>query len=222
MSIRWPSLGLLAVTAFSVVVFFGLATLGWGSVSGLVEETARASGLLVIAFAAIASLFSGIHLGGCARPDAHGRWRLVPLVVISVALAWLPAYSDSRNLATIDGDATRYLGLALLVIGGVMRVAPMFILGDRFTWPLATQRGHEMLTTGFYRFIRHPSYSGALIGGVGWVLLFRSGVGLVLIAMLFPFFLPLIDAEEALLRLEFGESYVAYQSRTWKLLPFLY
>jgi protein-S-isoprenylcysteine O-methyltransferase Ste14 len=222
MSIRWPSLGLLAVTAFSVVVFFGLATLGWGSVSGLVEHRARAAGLAVIGITATASLFSGIHLGGCGSADAHGRWRLVPLALISVALAWLPVYCDRHDLATIDGDAVRCLGLVLLIVGGVMRVMPMFLLGDRFTWPLATQRGHEMLTTGFYRFIRHPSYSGALIGGVGWVLLFRSGVGLVLIAMLFPFFLPLIDAEEALLRLEFGESYVAYQSRTWKLLPFLY
>jgi protein-S-isoprenylcysteine O-methyltransferase Ste14 len=222
MSIRWPSPSLLAVTALSIVLFFGLAALGWGGVNGLLDHPARAGGLMVIALASAASLFSGIHLGGCASPDAHGRWRLAPLALISLAMAWLPAYSDRRDLATIDGDPTRYLGLALLVVGGVLRVGPMFVLGDRFTWPLATQRSHTLRTSGFYRLIRHPSYSGALIGGIGWVLLFRSGAGLALIAMLFPFFLPLIDAEEALLQSEFGEDYDAYRSRSWRLLPFLY
>jgi len=137
-------------------------------------------------------------------------------------MAWLPAHDDRRDLATIDGEAARYLGLALLVVGGVLRVGPMFVLGDRFTWPLATQRGHKLLTSGFYRFIRHPSYSGALLGESAGSLLFRSGLGLILIALLLPCFLPLIGAEESLLQSEFGEGYVAYRSRTWRLLPFVY
>jgi hypothetical protein len=73
MPIRWPSIGLLAVTALSIALFFGLAARGWGGVGGLLDHPARAGGLLVIALASVASLFSGIHLGGCARHDAHGR-----------------------------------------------------------------------------------------------------------------------------------------------------
>lgn len=73
----------------------------------------------------------------------------------------------------------------------------MFALGDRFTWPLATQPDHRLVASGFYRHIRHPSYSGALVGGIGWVLLFRSGLGLILVASLVPFLLPLIHDEES-------------------------
>ncbi|WP_435011575.1 methyltransferase family protein [Tundrisphaera lichenicola] len=210
------------MTLLSIVLFFGLAAWGWGGLGGLIGHPARAGGLLVIGLAAAASLFSGIHLGGCSRPDAHGRWRLVPLALISLLMACWPAYSDRRDLATIGGDTIRYLGLALLIVGGVMRVGPMFLLGDRFTWPLATQPGHKLLTTGLYRFIRHPSYSGAMVGGVGWVLLFRSGLGLVLVALLIPFLIPMIGAEESLLLSEFGEDYRAYRERTWRLLPFVY
>lgn len=176
----------------------------------------------MIGLAAFASLFSGIHLGGCAKPDSQGRWRLIPLALISLALAWLPPFSDRRDLLTIDGGAARSVGLILLVAGAILRVGPMFLLGDRFTWPLAAQREHPLLTSGLYRMIRHPSYAGALVGAVGWVLLFRSGAGLFLVALLFPFFLPVIDAEEALLQAEFGEAYAAYRRRTWRLIPFVY
>jgi protein-S-isoprenylcysteine O-methyltransferase Ste14 len=98
----------------------------------------------------------------------------------------------------------------------------MFVLGRRFTWPLASQEAHRLETSGFYRVIRHPSYLGALLGGAGWVLVFRSGIGLILIGLLVPVLLGVIREEEALLATEFGDEYAAYRRRTWRLLPFLY
>ena len=217
-----PSGGLILITVASVVAFGGLAAWGYGSASGLVADPFRAAGLSVIGLAALVSLFSGIHLGGCARPDARGRWRLIPLAVLSLALAWFPPFADSRNLATFEGPGLRALGLLLPSLGDVLRVGPMFLLGDRFTWPLATQREHPLLTTGLYRIIRHPSYAGAWVGALGWVLLSRSGLSLILVALLFPFFNPVIGAEEAALQAEFGEAYAHYQRRTWRLIPGIY
>ena len=221
---RWhrPSLGLIAITAISVGAFFGLAAVAWGSWGGLIAHPARAAGLGLIGLAALASLGSGIHLGGCAQPDAIGRWRLIPLALLSLAIAWIPPYADQRGLMTLGGDPARWVGLAGLALGAVLRVAPMFVLGDRFTWPLATQRDHVLLTTGLYRCIRHPSYAGAWLGAIGWALLFRSGLGLVLAALLFPLFNPIVTAEERSLRAEFGEAYASYQRRTWRLVPYLY
>ncbi len=219
---RFPSYGLLILTLLSLALFFGLSSWGWGSVNGLLGHEARSGALLVIAVAAIASLFSGINLGGCVRSDARDRWMLAPLALISLAIAWLPAYADRRELATIGGDSTRYIGLTLVAVGAVFRVGPMFVLGRRFTWPLASQPGHALVTRGFYRFIRHPSYAGALLGGIGWVLVFRSGLGLILIALLIPAFLPVVRAEESLLLTEFGEAYAEYRCRTWRLFPFVY
>lgn len=217
-----PSWGLIVITAGSVVVFFGLAAWGFGSVGDLLANPIRAAGLAVIGLAALVSLGSGIHLGGCTGPGARERWRLIPLAVISLAIAVLPPYAERHGWATFGGDAVRSVGLALLVVGAIGRVGPMFRLGDRFTWPLAAQRPHPLLTTGLYRWVRHPSYAGAWLGAIGWALLFRSGVGLGLAGLLFPAFNPVIRQEEALLRVEFGEPYVAYQRRTWRLLPWLY
>jgi protein-S-isoprenylcysteine O-methyltransferase Ste14 len=172
--------------------------------------------------AGVAFLFTDANLSGFQQPNARKRWLLVPVTLITVLLAWLPAYTDRRDLWTLDGDAVRYLGLVLFIAGCVLRVGPIFALGRRFTWPLASQEEHRLVTTGFYRYIRHPSYLGALMGTIGLVLVFRSGIGLPLVGLLVPIFFWIIPEEEARLRAEFGEDYAAYQRQTWRLLPFLY
>ena len=70
--------------------------------------------------------------------------------------------------------------------------------------------------------IRHPSYLGVLINALGRALAFRSGVGVLLTALLIPPLLARIHAEETLLRTQFGSEYDAYCSRTWRLIPGLY
>ena len=220
---RRPTPALLAVTAGSVVAFFGLAAIPWGSFRLLWSNPWRGGALALIGLAAAASLFSGIHLGGCVRADARDRWRLAPLAGLSLALAVGPGYDDRLGWLPIGGgDLVRGLGLGMTLAGSVLRVGPMFVLGRRFTWPLASQPSHRLETTGFYRYVRHPSYIGAFLGGIGWALVFRSGLGLILMALLLPAFLPVAIAEETLLEAEFGEVYRDYRRKTWRLIPFVY
>ena len=60
---------------------------------------------------------------------------------------------------------------------------------------VAIQPGHTLVTTGIYRIIRHPSYLGLLVDSLGWALVFRSGVGMLLAALLIPLLLARIRAE---------------------------
>jgi protein-S-isoprenylcysteine O-methyltransferase Ste14 len=129
---------------------------------------------------------------------------------------------DRRDLWTLDGDRVRYLGLALLFVGGVLRIWPMFVLGRRFSGLVALQPGHELVTDGPYRYVRHPSYLGAILALVGWVLVFRSSVGLLVSALGIPVLIGRIESEEALLASQFGSAYQEYRARTWRLLPGIY
>ena len=70
--------------------------------------------------------------------------------------------------------------------------------------------------------IRNPSYLGLLTSSLGWVLAFRSGVGVVLTASLLVPLVARIRAEERLLREHFGAEYEAYCTRTWRLVPGIY
>ena len=219
---RSPNLAVLLLLIVSNVLFLGLTVWGWGNWSGFFANPARIGAVLISVLSSVVMLFSGCNLEGFKRPNAHDRWILAPFSLLAVMLAWLPAYTDSRNLWSMDGDTVRYFGLALLLVGIVLRVGPMFVLGRRFTWPLATQEHHPLLTTGFYRFIRHPSYLGALLGMIGWILVFRSGIALLLALLIVPLFFFVIPKEEALLMAEFGDEYANYRRRTWRLVPFLY
>ena len=143
-------------------------------------------------------------------------------LVLGFLLGWLPAYTDRRDIWTIDGDTTRYLGLALFVVGCILRMAPVFVLGRRFSGLVAIQEGHELVTGGLYRVIRHPSYLGLLLGLFGWALVFRSAIGVLVSLLLLPPLVARMNSEEALLESEFGSQYADYRRRTWRLVPFLY
>jgi protein-S-isoprenylcysteine O-methyltransferase Ste14 len=73
------------------------------------------------------------------------------------------------------------------------------VLGDRFSGLVAIQPGHRLVTRGIYGVIRNPSYLGLLVNSLGWSLAFRSGVGLVLTALMLPPLAARMVSEERLL-----------------------
>ena len=103
-----------------------------------------------------------------------------------------------------------------------MRLWPVFVLGRRFSGLVAIQPGHELVTDGPYRYVRHPSYLGMMLALAGWALVFRSAVGLAATALGLLVLATRIEAEEALLASQFGEPYEEYRRRTWRLLPGVY
>src|SRR5438876_3961879 len=201
-----------------------LICLGLGNLTTFFAHPARVGLIIFTLTGAIAFAFSGSSSVGIGqREDPSSRWIFIPLIVIAVAFAWLPPHLDHLNRWTIDGDTLRYVGLIVTVIGGFVRVATVFELGHRFSIFVAVQSDHCLKTDGFYRFVRHPSYLGALLAMAGWALVFRSSVGLLLTAAMFVPIIARIRAEEDFLVREFGEQYRAYQQRTRsRLFPFLY
>jgi protein-S-isoprenylcysteine O-methyltransferase Ste14 len=87
---------------------------------------------------------------------------------------------------------------------------------------VAIQEGHELVTGGLYRVIRHPSYLGLLLGLLGWALVFRSAIGFLVSLLLLLPLVARMNSEEALLESEFGSQYADYRRRTWRLVPFVY
>jgi protein-S-isoprenylcysteine O-methyltransferase Ste14 len=171
----------------------------------------------------IFALFSGSSgLGSGQREDRSNRWIFAPILLLTIVLAWLPPYLDGRDLWTLQQPIIPYVGLALFILGGVLRLAPVFALGRRFSGLVAIQQGHRLKTDGLYRYIRHPSYVGLLVNCTGLVLIFRCWLGLFLVVGFLAILLARIKAEEALLASTFGEEYDAYRRRTWRLVPWLY
>lgn len=209
---------ILVATAF----YLCLAILGWGGATAFFAVPALVALAIVLFLLAIASLFAGGNLSPGQREDRGNRWVLIPLGLIGLLNGYLPAYADRMDIWVIDGDTIRWLGVLLFALGGALRLWPVFMLGDRFSGLVAIQPGHKLVTDGIYSIIRHPSYLGLLINSLGWSLAFRSGIGVLLTALLVPPILARIRSEEALLATEFGQPYEAYRSRTSRLIPGVY
>ncbi|MBV8842786.1 MAG: isoprenylcysteine carboxylmethyltransferase family protein [Bryobacterales bacterium] len=170
----------------------------------------------------IVAIRAGGNVSPGVREERGNRWVIPAFVIIGLLQAYLAPYTDRKEFWTIDGDAIRWIGVALSAAGGALRLWPVFVLGERFSGLVAIQRGHTLVTTGVYGVIRNPSYLGLLINSLGWALAFRSGVGVLLAALMIPPLIARMSAEERLLRSEFGESYESYRDRTWRLIPGVY
>ena len=203
-------------------IYLGLAILGRGGIAAFFSQPALTALTAVFAVLCAAAPFAGGNLSSGVREDRENRWVIAVFSLIGLLQAFLPAWSDRKGIWIIDGDAVRWLGVILFAAGGAMRIWPVFVLGTRFSGLVAIQPGHTLVTSGIYRIIRHPSYLGLLVASLGWGLAFRSGVGVLLAALLIPPLVARIQAEERLLRSEFGAEYDAYCGRTSRLIPGLY
>jgi protein-S-isoprenylcysteine O-methyltransferase Ste14 len=212
----------LALIVVGTAAYFSLAVLGWGGPAAFFSHPALIALAVAIFVMAGASFFAGGNLSPGLREDRGNRWVLIAFLLLGLLDAYLPAYTDRKELWTIDGDTTRWLGVVLFVAGGALRLWPVFVLGHRFSGLVAIQPGHTLVTSGIYGVIRHPSYLGLLTNSLGWGLAFRSGVGVLLTALMMLPLLVRINSEEKLLRAQFGDEYDAYCARTSRLVPGLY
>ncbi|MGE8064842.1 methyltransferase family protein [Pseudomonas sp. NPDC089569] len=206
----------------STLAYLGLAIWGLGGFAAFFSHGALVVVALATLLMAVASLFTEVNLSSGEREDRANRWVIPAFAVIGLVSGYLPAYCDRIDVWTFGGEGVRWLGALLFILGGALRLWPVFVLGKRFSGLVAIQPGHRLVTDGIYRHLRNPSYLGMMVIGVGWALAFRSGAGLLLAALTLIPLIARIHSEEALLRAQFGGEYEAYCSRSWRLIPKIY
>ncbi len=213
---------ILVTAVLTLLLQLGLAILGWGGFAPFFAHPPLVAVTVATLLMGVVALFSSGNISLGEREDRSNRWVLAAFGVLAILIAYIPAYTDRHNVWTIDGDAVRWTGFIVFVIGGGLRLWPVFVLGKRFSGLVAIQRNHSLVTTGIYRHVRNPSYLGMLVGALGWALAFRSAIGVLIAALLLIPLLARMRAEERLLAAQFGTEYESYRARTWRLLPGVY
>jgi len=203
-------------------VQFAIAILLLGGWKAFVIYPALIAMVAVTLAMLVLAPFSNVNLSSGEKEDRANRRVFIAFSIIALASAVVPPYTDRINFWTIDGETTRWIGVAIYVLGGALRLYPVFVLGRRFSGLVAIQTNHELETRGIYSVIRNPSYLGMIINMIGWGLAFRAWTGVAIAFLLLIPLIARIHSEERLLREHFGAEYDAYFTRTWRLIPGLY
>ncbi|ALR32098.1 protein-S-isoprenylcysteine methyltransferase [Chryseobacterium sp. IHB B 17019] len=145
-------------------------------------------------------------------------WIAIPL---SVALAVTASYTT--EFPVTDEVWIYYLGVAFIIIGIILRYIIIKSLGKYFTVDVTIKEDHKIKKEGFYKYVRHPSYSFSLLTSLGFGLYLNNWLSLVL-AVVLPLlaFGYRIKVEEQALIEQFGDEYLEYRKKTKKLIPFIY
>lgn len=142
-------------------------------------------------------------------------WFLLQLVLFAVIL-FAPRIPPLAMPLWLQG-----LGLLILAVGGLFGTWGVLALGKNLTaFPRPVEDG-SLVTQGPYAYVRHPIYSGLILGTLGWAL-FRANLLGAGLAVLLLIFFDLKSRQEERWLCEAYSGYEAYQRKVRKLIPWVY
>jgi protein-S-isoprenylcysteine O-methyltransferase Ste14 len=157
--------------------------------------------------------------GETIKEDVGDRsfWAILPGMLVSffispleyMYLDWLPSIFWSQ-----------VLGLVFVVAGVVLLIWARLFLKGMYSGHVEVVSEHKLISSGPYRYVRHPSYAGFLLTALGIAVGYGSIIGMIAIPLLLlPGLAYRIRIEENLLQNHFGKEFRAYARRVKKLIP---
>jgi protein-S-isoprenylcysteine O-methyltransferase Ste14 len=161
------------------------------------------------------------------RPDADTAAKGSPLLLVGVGVAGFVAAGVASALtpaaAMRPAEVVGWLAVALLWCGIALRLWSFRTLGRYFTFTVQTSGDQPVISDGPYRVLRHPSYTGLLLGALALGLQFTNWLALACVAASVLWALGArIKVEERALLQTLGEPYADYAADRKRLLPFLW
>jgi protein-S-isoprenylcysteine O-methyltransferase len=144
-------------------------------------------------------------------------------IMVSVFLAYFLFYAVPAAGFGDAAPSARIAGIAIYVVGLSLRWYSIIYLGRFFTVNVAIATDHQLIDGGPYRYVRHPSYTGALMAFLGIGLALANWASLaILVIPIFSVFARRMRVEESALLLGLGAQYRLYMDRTKRLIPGVY
>jgi protein-S-isoprenylcysteine O-methyltransferase Ste14 len=154
---------------------------------------------------------------GAKRSVRTSRFRRPGLVgLVAIALLHL------INTGTLDvtSPIVQVIGLILFASGLALAVWARIYLGRNWGMPMTERAEPELVTSGPYRFVRHPIYSGLLLAVLGTALA-TNFYWLIALAVIGAYFTYSATVEERLMTTSFPGQYASYKAHTKMLIPFV-
>jgi protein-S-isoprenylcysteine O-methyltransferase Ste14 len=110
-------------------------------------------------------------------------------------------------------------GIGLTGLGVAIAIWARYCLGQYWSARITLKEGHRLIRTGPYAFVRHPIYTGMLLGAMGTAFVIGEWRGVLAVGVIFAAHSRKARREESLLMSELGEQYEAYRRSAGFLFP---
>jgi protein-S-isoprenylcysteine O-methyltransferase Ste14 len=161
-----------------------------------------------------------VSVGVKAGRTRWSRFAGVRLAIILIVLLLLRLRILKGHRAVTSDPWLQGIGLALFVLGLALAVWARVYIGRNWGMPMSEKADPELVTTGPYRVIRHPIYSGIILAMIGTAVAV-SLYWLIAVVLLGGYFFYSATREERYLTERFPEAYPRYKKSTKMLIPFI-
>jgi protein-S-isoprenylcysteine O-methyltransferase Ste14 len=177
---------------------------------------------LIYASWALLVVYLIVGAKGAKRDTQHHLLQSLGLAGAVLAAFVLPhlAMFQLVNFAPVNAVAST-IGLIVTATGIAFFVWARQHLGSNWSQTVSAKEGHELVTTGPYRYMRHPMYTGGTVACIGSAVV-AGGAFVFLLVFLAPIFIWRVGAEDRLLARQFPNEFPAYKARTKALIPFVW
>jgi len=167
-----------------------------------------------------ASAFSAKRTVGSTR--SHFGIGLAFIIILLLLFHSQIVQQLSRyDLVFTNNPLLGWIGVALCGGGITFAIWARFHLGRNWGMPRAVKEDPELVTTGPYTYVRHPIYTGVMLGILGSALV--SGLSwLVLFVIASAYFIYSAKTEEAIMMRQFPAQYTEYKNHTKMLVPYIF
>lgn len=153
------------------------------------------------------------------------RLRLDYLVRFLCFILWIqiviPLLTISDNIQIIF--MLKLLGYLLILTGFWVSLTALKTLGNNWSGlsDYRIKKNQQLVTTGVYKYVRHPIYLAAMLEVLGYELLVNSWLSIIFIAIIYIIVTKHLIREEAQLEQKFGKQFIAYKQKTKMFIPYL-
>lgn len=159
------------------------------------------------------------------KRDNGTKWLLVINFYACIYLSFFMVDQNGPDsvLNTKLPVVVTYPGIILMLAGILIRLWAVLTLKRSFTLSVQTSKEQHLITTGIYKKVRNPAYTGSMCSLVGTALGLRGGIALAMV-LIFSIicYSARIYVEEKVLRNHFGNEFTEYEKRTYRLIPYVW
>jgi protein-S-isoprenylcysteine O-methyltransferase Ste14 len=152
--------------------------------------------------------------------EGRGDRRRIPLTGLTALSVVLLVRVFRGGSLAVHSPVLGAIGAVVFASGIAFAIWARVYLGRNWGMPMSQKADPELVTSGPYRFVRHPIYSGLLAGVLGTALA-TNLIGLIIGAVLGGYFYYSASVEEKNLTTTFPTAYPAYRAATKMLIPFV-